>query len=32
VDWTRHGPRHAMVVHVDIQAEQPEGLDTFRIT
>jgi acylphosphatase len=32
VDWTRHGPRHAMVVHVDIQAEQPEGLGTFRIT
>jgi len=32
VDWARHGPRYAVVDQVAIQAEPPEGLDTFRIT
>ena len=32
VDWTHHGPRHAIVDHVAAQAEPPEGLTTFRIT
>jgi acylphosphatase len=32
VEWVRHGPRRAVVVHVTVQAEPPEGLDTFRIT
>jgi len=32
VDWARHGPRHAVVASVSVQAEPPEGLDTFRIT
>jgi acylphosphatase len=31
VDWTRHGPRYAVVDHVAVQAEPPEGLETFRI-
>ena len=32
VDWAHHGPRHAVVDHVAVHAEPPEGLDTFRIT
>ena len=32
VDWAHHGPRYAVVDQVAIQAEPPEGLDTFRIT
>jgi acylphosphatase len=32
VDWCRHGPRYAAVDHVEVQAEPPEGLGTFRIT
>ena len=32
VDWARHGPRYAAVDHIEVQAEQPEGLGTFRIT
>jgi acylphosphatase len=32
VDWARHGPRYAVVDHIAVQAEPPEGLDTFRIT
>jgi len=32
VDWARHGPRYAVVDHIAIQAEPPEGLDRFRIT
>ena len=32
VDWSRHGPRYAAVDHIEVQAERPEGLDTFRIT
>ena len=31
VDWAHHGPRHAVVDHVAVHAEPPEGLDTFRI-
>ena len=31
VEWARHGPRRAVVVHVTVQAEPPEGLDTFHI-
>jgi acylphosphatase len=32
VAWAHHGPRHAVVDHVAVQAEPPEGLDMFRIT
>jgi len=32
VAWAHHGPRHAVVDHVAVQAEPPEGLDTFWIT
>jgi len=32
LDWVHHGPRHAVVDHVDAQPERPEGLDTFQIT
>jgi acylphosphatase len=32
VDWCRKGPRHAMVDHVEVQPEPPEGLRAFRIT
>jgi len=31
LDWTRRGPRLAVVADVSVQAEQPEGLDTFLI-
>ena len=31
VEWAHHGPRHAVVDHIEIRAEPPEGLDTFRI-
>ena len=31
LDWTRRGPRLAIVADVAVQAEQPEGLDTFLI-
>jgi acylphosphatase len=31
VEWAHHGPRHAVVDHIEVQAEPPEGLDTFRI-
>jgi acylphosphatase len=31
LDWTRHGPRLAIVADVAVQAEHPEGLDTFLI-
>jgi acylphosphatase len=32
VDWTRHGPRLAVVDDIAIHPEPPEGLTTFRIT
>jgi acylphosphatase len=32
VDWCRHGPRHAAVDQIEVQTEQPEGLNTFRVT
>jgi acylphosphatase len=32
VDWVHHGPRHAVVDQVEVRAEPPEGLDTFRVT
>ena len=31
LDWTRRGPQLAIVTDVAVQAEQPEGLDTFLI-
>jgi acylphosphatase len=31
VDWAHHGPRLAVVGHVAVQAEPPEGLKEFRI-
>jgi acylphosphatase len=31
LDWARCGPRLAVVADVAVQAEQPEGLDTFMI-
>jgi len=31
LDWTRRGPQLAVVAEVAVQAEQPEGLDTFLI-
>ena len=31
LDWVQRGPRLAVVADVAVQAEQPEGLDTFLI-
>lgn len=31
VDWARHGPRWAVVDHVAVEAERPEGLSAFLI-
>jgi len=31
LDWTRRGPQFAVVADVTVQAEQPEGFDTFLI-
>ena len=31
VEWAHHGPRLAVVDHIDVQAEPPEGLKGFRI-
>lgn len=31
VDWSRHGPRMAVVSDVTVQAESPEGLGAFTI-
>ena len=31
VEWSRHGPRSAVVEDVRVQAEQPEGVTGFRI-
>ena len=31
VDWSRHGPRAAVVEDVRVEAEPPEGLSGFRV-
>lgn len=31
VAWARHGPAQAMVEHVAVEAEPPEGLSRFTI-
>ena len=31
VEWSRRGPRSAVVEDVHVQAEQPEGVDGFQI-
>jgi len=31
VDWSRHGPRLAVVSDITVQAEAPEGLGAFTI-
>lgn len=31
VEWAHHGPRLAVVDHVEVQTEPPEGLEDFRI-
>jgi acylphosphatase len=31
LDWVRRGPRLAVISGVAVQAEQPEGLETFLI-
>jgi len=31
VDWSRHGPRLAVVSDITVQAEPPEGLGAFTI-
>lgn len=31
VEWVRDGPEWAVVVDVAVQAEEPQGLDTFLI-
>ena len=31
VDWSRHGPRSAVVTEVQVQAEPPEGISGFQI-
>ena len=31
VDWSRHGPRLAVVSDITVRAEPPEGLGTFVI-
>jgi acylphosphatase len=32
VEWARRGPSGAVVAHIAVRAEQPEGLTTFLIT
>lgn len=31
VDWSRQGPRRAVVTGVAVRAEEPEGLATFEV-
>ena len=31
VEWSRHGPRHAAVQDISVQAEPPEGISGFHI-
>lgn len=31
VAWTRHGPKHAVVTHLQVREEPPEGERGFRI-
>jgi acylphosphatase len=31
VEWAHHGPRRAVVAHVEVRAEPPEGLTTFLV-
>lgn len=31
IDWTRHGPRRAVVSSVDVTWEEPEGLAGFGV-
>jgi len=31
VEWSRHGPRSAVVMAVRVQAEPPEGISGFQI-
>jgi acylphosphatase len=31
VEWSRHGPRFALVKDVRVQAEPPEGINGFQI-
>jgi acylphosphatase len=31
VDWSRHGPRSAVVRDVRVQAEPPEGISGFQV-
>lgn len=31
VDWSRHGPRSAVVTDVRVEAEPPEGINGFQI-
>lgn len=32
IEWCRSGPPRAVVEHVEVSAEQPEGLEGFRVT
>ena len=31
VEWSRHGPRYAVVEDVRVQAEAPEGISGFQV-
>lgn len=31
VEWTRHGPRHAVVDRVEVTVAEPEGLVGFQV-
>ncbi len=32
VEWAGHGPQRAVVEHIDVEDETPEGVSGFRIT